>query len=148
MARKLITADLHESVRTLAQRLEEAKVSGAPVLDDRGCPVGVVSTRDLCRTCVRPASTDSDEDEPDCFYYAADYAGLTDVPSDALGDWNVSDIMTPFVVSVPEDAPVRDVAEQMRKWHIHRILVTREGRLTGLVSASDIVALVADGHLT
>jgi len=45
------------------------------------------------------------------------------------------------------DRPLRFVAQTLVDNQIHRVLVTDEGRLMGLVSSFDIVRLAAQGPL-
>ena len=42
---------------------------------------------------------------------------------------------------------MRSVAETMTEQHIHRVLVTRDGKLLGIISAMDLVRLYAKGRL-
>jgi CBS domain-containing protein len=56
----------------------------------------------------------------------------------------VRDIMTPAIDSVPEDATVSEVASRMLDSHVHRLLVTREGRPVGIITTSDLLGLLID----
>jgi len=62
----------------------------------------------------------------------------------AEDDLLVRDIMTPAVFSVPEDATVSEVASRMLDSHVHRLLVTREGRPVGIITTSDLLGLLID----
>jgi CBS domain-containing protein len=62
----------------------------------------------------------------------------------AEDDLLVRDIMTPAVYAVPEDATVSEVASRMLDSHVHRLLVTRDGRPVGIVSTSDLLGLLID----
>lgn len=56
----------------------------------------------------------------------------------------VRDIMTPAIDSVPEDATVSEVASRMLDSHVHRLLVTRDGRPVGIITTSDLLGLLID----
>ena len=56
----------------------------------------------------------------------------------------VRDIMTPMIFSVGEDTSVQEVAETMVKGRIHRVFVTRDNRLTGIVTALDMMKVIRD----
>ena len=59
----------------------------------------------------------------------------------------VSEVMTPAPVAVQPGLPVRDAARAMRDYGIGAVLVTENGRVTGLVTDRDIVVrAVADGR--
>ena len=56
----------------------------------------------------------------------------------------VGDIMSSRLVTVHEADPLRTAAQIMAKRRVHRVLVTdAQGRLSGIVSTLDIVALLA-----
>jgi CBS domain-containing protein len=55
----------------------------------------------------------------------------------------VAEIMTPAVYTVDESATLGEVAEMLLTRHIRRVPVTREGRLVGLVSRSDLIGFFA-----
>ena len=60
----------------------------------------------------------------------------------------VRDIMTPIVLSVDEDTPVRDIANIMMREHLHRIFVTRDSKITGIITTYDMLKLISDRDLT
>src|SRR5690554_7564697 len=60
----------------------------------------------------------------------------------------VRDIMTPIVLSVDEDTPVRDIADIMMQQHLHRIFVTRDSKITGIITTYDMLKLVSDRELS
>jgi CBS domain-containing protein len=56
----------------------------------------------------------------------------------------VCDIMTPMLFAVDEETVVREVADTMVRGHIHRVLVTRDKKVTGIVTALDMLKIVRD----
>lgn len=68
--------------------------------------------------------------------------------ADALATHTVADIMTHAVFALSSAADVTMAADYMRTVGVHRILVVDEGRLVGIVSASDVARAAADGQLT
>ncbi|MBZ5546075.1 MAG: CBS domain-containing protein, partial [Acidobacteriia bacterium] len=52
--------------------------------------------------------------------------------------------MTPTVYTVPESTPVSKLAQTMISGRIHRLLVTRRGRVVGIVTALDLLRLLVD----
>ena len=55
--------------------------------------------------------------------------------------------MTRSLCMLPAGTDVRDAAQFMLRAGIHRILVTREGRLAGVVTTMDVVKAVAQHGL-
>lgn len=135
-----------------AQRLFiEEQISGAPVVDDSGRVVGVVSSADLLRAVV----DEHDSGRSQAVYFrdllefsGPDWERLPEDFQDRLEEVVVGDVMTDSLVSVPATAPVAEVARVMRDGAVHRVLVLKEGFLVGLISSLDLVGLVADGRLS
>jgi CBS domain-containing protein len=57
----------------------------------------------------------------------------------------VSDVLTPVVYSVKEKTPIETIARIMRSKRIHRVIVERNHRVVGIISALDLVAVLSTG---
>ena len=102
---EILTVDADMTVRELAAFLVENEISGAPVQDDEGRIVGVVSLVD-----VAAVHSEGEEDaQRTGLPFARGHAGEPDGDGgrDSL---TVADIMTPMVYSVTEDAAVSEIA--------------------------------------
>ncbi len=51
----------------------------------------------------------------------------------------VEQAMTPWGVSFEEDTPVKEIARQMLAKRIHRVIITRDGELCGIVTSMDML---------
>lgn len=58
----------------------------------------------------------------------------------------IRDVMTAEAVSVSEDTPVEEVAALMLDQMVRRVPVVSGGRVTGIVSASDIIQVFLNLH--
>lgn len=68
----------------------------------------------------------------------------TDIVRRGDPDSTVASVMTPWTVSFEEDTEIRELARQMLAKKIHRVIVTREGRLCGIITTMDMLrALLA-----
>jgi CBS domain-containing protein len=56
----------------------------------------------------------------------------------------VRDIMTPMIFRVSPDTSLQDVAETMLKGRIHRVFVTENEILTGIVTTLDMLQVIRD----
>lgn len=142
--------DLGELARTMV----DTGVSGFPVVDDDGEVLGVVSRSDL----VHARAHDEDPAEvlgslheklgphpryQDLVDDSLDGATLEQLQEAAIAGLTVGDVMNPNVYSVEAHEEVREVAEAMVRHGVKRLLVTRRGRLAGVISAMDLVAHLA-----
>ncbi|WP_164880802.1 CBS domain-containing protein [Aestuariirhabdus litorea] len=146
-ARQLMTPDVlsvsaHWGVAELASFFSEYKLSGAPVLSQDGELVGVVSTTDILRYSNNPQYK-SEVVRKRSFYNEQGAKLASEVEElEFCRERQVSDIMTPMIISIEADATVQEITEVMASNNIHRIFVTDENQVVGIVSSMDIVRLV------
>ena len=149
MERRVVTVSADSPLLAVYRLFVEEDISGAPVTDESGDVVGVISARDLLRT----ANETHDDAIMDLHYYESSptFQGgewLTDIEEfeDRLTHRSVSEVMTTGAIAVRRDASVAEIADLMLKHRIHRVLVidedNDEGPLVGLVSVFDLVSLL------
>ena len=134
------TLSLHEAAATLL----EHGIQGAPVVGRLGKPVGVLSATDIARY-ERDRQPDLVRESD--YYRLAEAGRAQDVKWDkgfhleASEGARVKDVMTPSVISVPEDAHLGMVLSALVDNHIHRVVVLEKGsgRIVGVISATDIM---------
>lgn len=136
------------AVSDLAAFLLDNELSGAPVRDVGGKLVGVVSVTDLARSAADGGEGVARDQSDPGFYVRGWDDKWNPEEAHALrvrgSELTVADIMTPAVYTVPEDTPVSDLAEIMIDSHIHRLMVTREGDVVGIVSSTDLLGLLVE----
>ncbi len=135
------------SVAAAARLFAERRISGAPVVDESGKAVGVVSERDLLR--ARP-HVGGDGGGVDYYLW---FHGDSEIPVQVCGaepDQRgvVADVMTRRVVWVTPETTLRAAIEQMLAERIHRLLVLDGGRLVGLLSTTDVLRTLVPGAST
>jgi CBS domain-containing protein len=131
-----VKADM--SIEALTSLLVERNISGVPVVDDAGKPVGMISKTDLVRHqheeggCGEAPSTPLGEELQ---------TGFHELPSGAT----VGDYMLPIAFTLGESAPLAHAAALMAWEGVHRIPVcSPEGDVVGIVTTLDVVRWVAD----
>jgi len=150
MQTKLHTVHPDLSLPDLERAFLEARVTGFPVVENDRL-VGVVSRSDV----VRKLATEQSYAE-----YLSDYhrdiGGFEDFePVEPLsqlavrvgvrlGSASVKDVMSQSPVTVSPDDPLSRIAQALVEHCIHRVLVTRDGRLEGIITSLDLVRLFAD----
>jgi CBS domain-containing protein len=133
------------TVEELANFLVENEISGAPVEDAAGRLVGVVSVTDLAISVAKGTDLAPSQANPDFFVHEwGDTLSRDDVEELQFGEAGilVREIMTPAVYSVDAETPVQELAETLIQGHIHRLLVTREEKIVGIVTTSDLLGLL------
>ena len=134
MSTDVVTAKPDDTLAAAAQAMVANEVGGLPVVDAEGTIVGIVTEADFVE---HEANRDRPPSVLDLFFNRQRSA-------DAL----VRDVMTPFPALITADRLVVEAAEQLTRRRIKRLpVVDDERKLVGIVSRSDIVRYLADGHL-
>lgn len=144
MQTHLITVEPATPLLDVHRLFVEEEINGAPVVDETGRLLGVISSLDLLREVEREHESPSGDAVyfRDVLEYSApDWSGTKDF-QDRLGEMNVSDAMTPGGVCVAPDAPIEEVAKVLRTNRIHRVLVVDGDELVGIISTFDLVKLL------
>jgi CBS domain-containing protein len=132
----------------LAEFFIEHSISGAPVASEEGKLIGVVSLTDLARFQSLPVGMVREESPHQYFQPAEDLRlareELSGFRVDTESLVTVGDIMTPVIFNVDEDAGVQQVADIMIKGRIHRLVVTRDGQVVGIVAAFDLLRAISE----
>jgi CBS domain-containing protein len=161
------TMTLREAMELFVTR----HVSGAPVVS-RGRVVGVLSTTDIlafqAATAQVQAEREVEIDPVDAVFAEADeaiagfYTAVPDEDTEAIPEilseleerqWDVleehmvAEVMTQVVFSLSPTALVTEAALYMREAEVHRILVMDDDVLVGIVTTTDLAAVVADRRL-
>ena len=130
------------NVREALVLLTDKGFSAAPVIDEAGRPIGVLSRGDLLV---------HDREKVDYlppgpgYFYEQDLHTRKGQPFDGFQVENVDqtrvrDLMTPAIFSVSPDTPAAKVIRDMRALHVHRLFVVDDQNiLVGVVTAMDIL---------
>lgn len=145
-ARTIMTANVETvepdaSIGTVIQIMLSRRLSGLPVIAATGELMGIVTEGDL----LRRVETGTD--------HVAGSKRLTFLDFLIGGDKGmvryihshsrrVSDIMTEKVVTITEDTTLPEIVALMEKHKVRRLPVERAGRLVGIVSRADLVAVL------
>jgi CBS domain-containing protein len=118
--------------------LTDTGYSAAPVIDDAGHPIGVVSRTDIV---VYDRARYASLAELPSYY---DRADLSAPPVGEAADTGhpvlASDLMTPTVFSVRPDTSADEVVERMVDLNVHRLFVVdHDNVLVGVISVLDLL---------
>ena len=131
MASDVISVRRETTLRDAARLMVEKGISGLPVTDEDGTLVGVVSEGDFLRKEV---------DRGDLM--GRGLLGVLFDNRDSLAEAeNVGEVMAENLFTVSPDATLVEAARTMTTHGVKRLpVVTREGKLVGVISRRDIVA--------
>jgi CBS domain-containing protein len=149
MQTQVVTVGTNDPIASVFRLFTDEEISGAPVVDEYGRVVGVVSIRDLLRS--NSEEQENTQTDLDYFREGLAYAKSEGMVADhdfeeRLSHRMVSDVMTEDVIAVRRQTPISDVVKTILENRIHRVLVVDQGKngnvLAGLISLFDLVALL------
>ena len=146
MTTEVLAVEADWSIERLCEFLIVKSISGAPVQSKEGNLIGVVSLSDIVRYDTQP---EKDSQWPHDYYLrvlerqcAREEVASFSIEAEPLK--TVRAIMTPMIFQVTEDTPVQQVADMMIKNRIHRIFVTRDEKVVGIISTPDMLKVIRD----
>jgi len=133
-------ASVHEAIALLTDRNFDA----APVIDDKGRPVGVVTVTDILvhdREYARYLKTGDMTAQSDLRVH--DHLP-EDFGIEIVDRTRVEEIMTPAVFTVDADTPARTAVQKLLDLRVHHLFVADpDGVLVGVISTCDILRRLA-----
>lgn len=144
MAHEVVEVPMHETMAGSAEILRNSNVSGAPVVDERGHCIGVISNTDfaeqesLGRITAAAAASGLNYRVARC-----DVDGLYFIEEIASGE--VDTQMSAPVRTVSSDASLAEAGQIMCQHHVHRLIVLDSAqRPLGVLSSLDLVRAAYD----
>jgi CBS domain-containing protein len=139
MTGHVISVSPETTVLAAAKLLDENGISAVPVTDKENRILGMLSEGDLIRRIEIGTKKRHS-------WWLRLLGGPAPVAADFVKSHaaKVSDVMTKDVISVPEDAPLEEVAMLMERYQVKRLPVVRDGKVIGVVSRSNIVRALAN----
>lgn len=141
MQSNVISVNPGTSLKEARDLLSRHRIGGAPVVDENGELVGVISLVDIARVGL---SKDID-DFPENAYFSGGaglYGGELFALNDQLEERVVEEAMTQGVYTCSPDDRLSVLALTMRHHRIHRLIVTEGKRVVGIVAAFDLIQVL------
>jgi CBS domain-containing protein len=147
-----ITVSPEASLLQVHRLFVEEEINGAPIVDDDGAVLGVISSLDLLRAVQEEYDEGAAASVPTYFrehlpYSGPDWIRAPEDFQDRLGALTAIDAAVTEIVTVAPDAPVGEVARTMCEQRIHRVLVVDDGQLVGILTSFDLLRLIQNGGL-
>lgn len=125
MKKSVVSLPVTANLETAAGCMEEARIRHLPIVDARGCLVGVVSERDVSR--------------------ARDVIHASEGRRQSL---RLGDIMQTDVLKAPPELPAHEAAAMMIEHKIGMLpVVESDGRLVGIVTETDFLEVAREALL-
>jgi len=118
MNRNVKTVRPEDTVKFAAQIMNEYHIGALVAVSGTGEVVGIVTERDIL---INVVATGKSGDEV-----------------------KISEIMTPNIVTITPDKTLEEAADIMTENKIKKLPVVHEGRLVGIITASDLIAYEKD----
>ncbi len=137
MVTDVLTVSPDAAVKDIARLFSERKIGGAPVVDENGKLVGIVTDGDLIMQDVKihfPHYISL----LDGFILLGSTRKFEEQLRKAVGA-KIEDVMTRDVATIDPDISIEDVATLMVERNVSRLPVVEGEKLVGLVSRGDIV---------
>lgn len=136
-----VTVQKDTTLQVVAEELSKHRVTSLPVVSEDGKLEGIISEGDLLYKKIRPHTPEYLNLLGASIFYGG--LGKFDEEFHKLLGTHVADIMTYDVVTCSEDDDVEDVALIMVEKHLKMLPVVDANRVIGVVSRTDIIALIA-----
>jgi CBS domain-containing protein len=117
MTRNVATIAIKSDVQQLSRKMLELDV-GSVIIADNNLPVGIVTERDIVRKIV------SENLKPN--------------------DVSIKELMTTPLITIPSAMDVADAMQRMIRMQIRRLPVVENGRLVGIVTDMDLIAVSSE----
>ncbi len=137
MTRNVVTVKKETSIRELAELFTNRRISSAPVVDDNGDLIGIVTETDL-------VEQDKSLHIPtvisifDWVIYLESGKKFEKELNKMTGQ-TVGDIYSPEVETVTPSTPVSEVADLMSSRKVHAIPVVEDKKVVGIIARIDMI---------
>jgi CBS domain-containing protein len=115
--RDVITIGPTASVSEAAYLMMREEIGSLVVVDDERFPLGIITDRDLVISVIAGGKNSEEV--------------------------IVEEVMTKDLVYIDESANIMDILSTLSEYSIRRMPVTKDGKLTGIVSVDDLIVVIA-----
>ncbi len=141
MTRAVVTARPEDPVSKVAKLLSDHGISALPVCDAQGALLGMLSEGDLMRPFGEKNTLRRD-------WWLTLLAEGTELAPAFLDYVKVDrrtarDLMVTPVITAPDTASVREVADLLAHHRIKRVPILHDGKMVGIVSRADVLRTLA-----
>jgi CBS domain-containing protein len=133
-----ITVEPESSVARAVRLMLQNKISGLPVVDDKGELVGMVTEGDF----LRRSELGTQRQRPRWLEFLLGPGRLAAEYVQSSGQ-KVAEIMTPEPKTITPETPLDEVVSLMERHRVKRLPVLQDGKLVGIVSRANLLHALA-----
>src|SRR5215813_9523632 len=133
-----ITVEPEASVARAVRLMLQNKISGLPVVDDKGQLVGIVTEGDF----LRRGELGTRRQRPRWLEFLLGPGKLATEYVQSSGQ-KVSEVMTPEPKTITPETPLDEAVALMERHRIKRLPVVQDGKLVGIVSRANLLHALA-----
>lgn len=144
MTKEVVTVTPQTGLRELAALLLERNISGAPVVDEAGKVLGVVTESDLVflnKKVHLPTAVAI----LDAFVFL-EAPGKMEQELKKMAGTKVGDICSQRLISVTPETELEELATLMAEQKVHTLPVMEGEQLVGVIGKTDIIRTIAQGN--
>ena len=145
MTKKVICVNPEMTINELDKVFIKQKINGAPVVDENGSLVGVVSKSDIVNYDFKKgihAGSISDYYRSTGIESQQMTEDFIEVDTSIMADTEVKDIMITNVITGNPDDCICDLANTMCDKKIHRLIIVGKNKVVGIVGTLDLLKIV------
>ena len=132
MTKDVVTVTPDMPLREVGKLLKDKRISGIPVVDEKGMPVGVITVTDILKIVKEIYQWQQIEKK-------ATGLKISDLVEKESLNKKVSDVMTKKVFTLDADKDVNDLMNLVFTKNIHTIPIMENGKLVGVIGKRDLV---------
>lgn len=140
MTREVVTVTENVTVKELAALLTTKNISGAPVVDEDGNLLGIVTQSDLIDQ-NKKVHIPTVASILDAFIFL-EGTGRMDQEMKKIAGATVADIYSPDPLTVDEETGLDEIATIMSEKKLHTLPVLQDGKMTGIIGKRDIIRTI------
>jgi len=144
MTKKIKTVSPFMQIKELASFLVKENISGAPVVDEQGDFLGIITEEDLI-------FQDKKINPPTFLNFFSNIfpLGLGELEKELkkIAGTDVKDVMQKNPKTITKDMSIEDVATLMTEQKIYYLPVIEQKKVTGVVTKRDLIRAVAKGKI-
>lgn len=138
MTTQMITLSTGMACQKAIQILRDNNISGAPVMNELGDMVGIVSIKDLLAEQEFLLPLPNFYDTTSVHGLALEDSGL------AISPKTIEKVMIRHIYTVPPEATLAEVSKTLYRQRIHRLVVTENNEPIGIISTFDLLKTIAE----